>query len=421
MGTDDAAAVDFADCEFEELADAARQLHALISSTTAQLLAVLGQMAETPTPLGFARGMVSWMQVNLDVERSTARSYQAAAAALAELPRTAALAGTGVVSWDKLRHATRFAETSDDVVLADELARWNVAQVKQLAAERCRRQRKAEGPPRTHTLRLRNDPDGEGTYLSGWLAGADAERVRSQLERRAEQIGKDHDTRRWAPHEERLGEALVLMAAAAQGRDPDGERALTVVHVDDDVAGGDVEGNAMTTSGLALDDDELLRFACGGRVQFVVSINGVPVGVARAERVTPRWLRRLVERRDGRCRCCGGPIHQIHHIWHWTKGGPTDLDNLVALCWTCHTNVHTRGWRICGDPNGELTFFDEWGKAVTTTVQPLRRSVAKRMAKFDPLARRRFAPAPGVRPPRQPDHAPLRSVVSSKGVPHHGP
>ncbi|HUF33965.1 MAG TPA: HNH endonuclease signature motif containing protein [Acidimicrobiales bacterium] len=142
----------------------------------------------------------------------------------------------------------------------------------------------------------------------------------------------------------------------------------------------------------------LLRFACGGRVQFVMTINGEAVGVGRAERVVPRWLRRLVTRRDGRCRCCGGPIHQIHHLWHWSRGGPTDLDNLVALCWTCHNNIHNHGWRISGDPNATLTFFNQWGTAVTTTVQPLRRSVAKRMAKYDPLAERRFAPTPQPSP-----------------------
>ncbi|MFP3905788.1 MAG: HNH endonuclease signature motif containing protein, partial [Acidimicrobiales bacterium] len=63
--------------------------------------------------------------------------------------------------------------------------------------------------------------------------------------------------------------------------------------------------------------------------------------------------------RDLACRGfgCERTIRQIHHIHHWSDGGPTNLDNLVGLCWEHHRLVHEGGWNIEGNPNGEITFI----------------------------------------------------------------
>ncbi len=37
------------------------------------------------------------------------------------------------------------------------------------------------------------------------------------------------------------------------------------------------------------------------------------------------------------------PLHlQVHHIVRRSEGGSNDLDNLIAVCLTCHCDVHTR-------------------------------------------------------------------------------
>jgi hypothetical protein len=36
-------------------------------------------------------------------------------------------------------------------------------------------------------------------------------------------------------------------------------------------------------------------------------------------------------------------IH-AHHVWHWSKGGPTSLDNLVLLCPRHHRLLHEGNW-----------------------------------------------------------------------------
>ncbi len=89
--------------------------------------------------------------------------------------------------------------------------------------------------------------------------------------------------------------------------------------------------------------------ACDAAVTRVV-MAGVsqPLDVGRASRTVTAAQRRALTARDGCCRGCGAPPGWCvgHHIVHWANGGATDLANLVLLCWTCHDNVHHRGWTL---------------------------------------------------------------------------
>jgi len=42
---------------------------------------------------------------------------------------------------------------------------------------------------------------------------------------------------------------------------------------------------------------------------------------------------------------------------HWARGGSTDLDNQVLLCYFHHRRVHEGGWQIFRDANGQITTF----------------------------------------------------------------
>jgi HNH endonuclease len=63
--------------------------------------------------------------------------------------------------------------------------------------------------------------------------------------------------------------------------------------------------------------------------------------------------RRALTHRDGGCVFpgCDRPEAwcDAHHLVHWTRGGPTDLDNLALLCRRHHVTVHEGGWRIARD------------------------------------------------------------------------
>ena len=51
-------------------------------------------------------------------------------------------------------------------------------------------------------------------------------------------------------------------------------------------------------------------------------------------------LEEIKKRCNGFCECCGIDITlDKHHILEWTKGGPTILANLIALCPSCHRQI----------------------------------------------------------------------------------
>jgi Domain of unknown function (DUF222)/HNH endonuclease len=75
-----------------------------------------------------------------------------------------------------------------------------------------------------------------------------------------------------------------------------------------------------------------------------------PLEVGRATRVVSPAQRTALGVRDGGCVVpgCDRPPGwcEAHHLRHWLHGGPTDLDNLVLLCWTHHHAVHEGGQRL---------------------------------------------------------------------------
>ena len=77
--------------------------------------------------------------------------------------------------------------------------------------------------------------------------------------------------------------------------------------------------------------------------------------------VIPRG--RSTERCDEETDVAGSPavrmslFTNVHHIKEWKPDrGPTDLDNLVLLCVHHHGLVHSKQWRMSGNPNELLTF-----------------------------------------------------------------
>ena len=44
-----------------------------------------------------------------------------------------------------------------------------------------------------------------------------------------------------------------------------------------------------------------------------------------------------------------------HHIRPVSEGGPTNIDNMMLLCWVCHQKVHHHRWRVVPDGRGLYT------------------------------------------------------------------
>ncbi len=289
-----------------------------------------------------ALSMADWLADRANVSRATAGAWVRAASALEALPRIRERFVAGELSFEQVRHAVAFAKPEDDEHLAELLPSLSCAQIEQYARQR-RRARQAEHDEarrRTH-LRFRRDASGLGKRVSGFLPNEDAAVVEAALDRRAEAAGPDPETGVWAPHERRTADALRdlsaedLAASAAGGSEPDA--AMVVVHapaalLDLRSADDPTVANA-TINGEAITDTALHRLLCDTRIEISFDTpEGRTIGIGRATRNPPAPIRRRVRGRDGgHCRWpgCGRPIRHLHHMIHWTRGGPTDASNLT--------------------------------------------------------------------------------------------
>ena len=107
-----------------------------------------------------------------------------------------------------------------------------------------------------------------------------------------------------------------------------------------------------------------------GITRIVMAGSSQVLDVGRETRDWSASQRRAINARDRSCRgpACGRPIGwtQIHHLRWWRRGGPTSVDNGLALCSACHDLVHHAGW------HAEL---DVATAAVTWTSPDRRRTV----------------------------------------------
>lgn len=92
------------------------------------------------------------------------------------------------------------------------------------------------------------------------------------------------------------------------------------------------------------------RLACSDRLQVLLeAASGEVVSASPVRRDPPAWMVRQLRWRDGTCRfpgCGARRFTQAHHLTWFSKGGRTELGNLVLVCSFHHRLVHEHGWRL---------------------------------------------------------------------------
>ncbi|MCY4516683.1 MAG: DUF222 domain-containing protein [Acidimicrobiaceae bacterium] len=127
---------------------------------------------------------------------------------------------------------------------------------------------------------------------------------------------------------------------------------------------GHIDEVGLTDAGTELPPEIVRKLACDAEIiPVILGGPGGPADVGRSRRTVPRRLRRLLIARDRHCRWpgCHAPPSRCdaHHIWHWAKGGPTNLDNLVLLCHRHHHHLHEHGYEMVPQPDGTWTVTHE--------------------------------------------------------------
>jgi hypothetical protein len=306
--------------------------------------------------------------VDLDAARRFAlegRPVARGRACLSWLLATADALERGTLGIDKVVELTRFAEFDDE----DALVRWaqgvSSGAIRRAAdLKTAGREEQADLDARTRWLEWRYADDGRKWLLDAELPAAQGAVVARAIDRVGGQIpampGEESDQYAGA----RRADALAAMCSARLAADGDQDRATVVVHADVDVL-YDVDANAIIEGGPVIGGSTVQRLLCNARLQAVVEHpDGNVLGQGRASREPSRSMMRQLRHRDDACRfpgCDARRFTQAHHIVWWSRGGATDLDNLVLVCSFHHTLVHERGWSIHRTDDGEVVWHRPGG------------------------------------------------------------
>jgi hypothetical protein len=137
------------------------------------------------------------------------------------------------------------------------------------------------------------------------------------------------------------------------------ERTLVMIHANADLT------DAHLHDGPCLGTETARRISCDAPVCVLLRKGNEILNLGRTQRLPNRAQRRALMARDGGCRfpgCAERRYVEPHHVVHWADGGPTDLANLVLLCWRHHHAVHEGGYRLAfaagavtvGRPDGSV-------------------------------------------------------------------
>ena len=363
-------------CTMPERAEAIEQLGALLCAVQAELVDVVtASDLEADGLIDGATGTAAWLMALLEVSRHTANEWVRVGAALQALPEIRAAFAAGSLSWDQVAPATVYATLEDDTDLARDLPGHTAGQIAALARQhRVRTKRDGRRTQANTRFGWRRDDEHDGYRYHGFLPADQGARLNATLEREAERLGPDADTGTWAPFPQRAAQALVGLADQAVADDLDPQGAMVVVHADAEVIDGLAAGNG-TIGDIPIGRHSILRCLCDGQVEVNLhAADGRTIGIGRTSQAVPRWLRRQITQRDGSCRFpgCERAIRHRHHITWWSRGGPTNANNLVGLCWWHHHCVHEGGWTIQGNPDRELTFQSPHDRQLHSKPKPLR-------------------------------------------------
>ena len=118
---------------------------------------------------------------------------------------------------------------------------------------------------------------------------------------------------------------------------------------------GNMSGIGELVDGTPIPPSILDRLMCSSPRLTGLLFNGPgrPLWCGRSKRVVTAAQLKALKLRDRNCVGCGAhhSMCQAHHIIPWSKGGKTNLDNLVLVCYECHHKIHDNNWQITTQNN----------------------------------------------------------------------
>ena len=205
------------------------------------------------------------------------------------------------------------------------------------------------------SLTLTNTDEGV-VLVNGILDKVGGAALRTALESLARRAGKDDDRLR----DRRLADALVdlSMHALDTGLVPQRTHMQVTTSLETLLGLCGAPAAEMEFS-LPISAKAVERLACDCSVtRILLGSDSMVIDVGRAKRVISGPQRKALNVRDQGCVWpgCDRPATWTsgHHLVHWIRNGPTDLPNLVLLCYRHHQMVHEGEWQIVPTAVGQI-------------------------------------------------------------------
>ena len=295
-----------------------------------QLLRVADAM-QLPTADG-CKSMPEWLAGRLDVSSETARALTATAKRLEDNHSLSRRLASGEITYDRAQASSRIPSEAHDATL-DHL---DIQGLRRFAARYRRMERvDEEEAHRSQHLTMQPNLDESQWALWGSLDGYTGAVVSKVLVEEADRLPD-------LPDGERPGlgyrQAVALLRICEDRHRGASSGPVITVFLD--------EKGAETQNGTAVGLSVVDKIACAGSLEAIRTVDGEPLASGRLTRVISKKMKRFILHRDGGCAADGCTSRyrlEPHHIVPWSEGGPTDPDNLVALCWF-HHHVVIHGW-----------------------------------------------------------------------------
>ncbi len=350
-----------ADLDDDGLVEVADALNRHVAAAQSALLGVIAEIDRRGVWRDSgARDLAHWLSIRYGVSWWKADRWIKAAGSLHDLPAIADALANGVLGIDKAVELSRFATPESEGELIGWAGDVTCATIRRRADLEVRAaQDETAEFERDRSLRYWYEDGGRRFGLEARMPSAQGAVVAKALARVVDQIPvmpAEHDGARI---EARRADALLALCSQRIASDADADRATVVVHASLEALAG--RRNVETEHGAVMPPEALQRLACDARVQVVAEGDGGDaVAFGRTRREPSASMLRQLRHRDRGCRfpgCGSTAFANAHHIVWWSRGGTTDLANLLLICGFHHRLVHEHGWTILRAPDGRVRWF----------------------------------------------------------------
>jgi hypothetical protein len=329
------------------------ELQAHINAAQAELSGLLVELEETEA--WAEPGIISpthWVAWRCGIGQHQARRTLELARSLIDLPKTRASFERGEISFEQAACVAEVSTPGTEAELLQVAHDSTASQLKKIVAGYKSALRQMHSAELRSARYLSTSYGADGSFrLSGRFTPEEGAIIRKALLKAREELRKEVSGDDPQDLEGFISQADALVAIADSslvGELKDrssAERYQVIVHIDaESLSSGRGELSELE-DGPQLHPETVRRITCDSSlVGLLRGADGTILDSGRKTRTISEPLRRALHARDRTCQwdgCERTRYTEAHHIKHWIRDrGPTQLTNLVRLCWTHHDLVH---------------------------------------------------------------------------------